>query len=101
MMGFDWRTVPHLARAGAYGYIPADDAITVLGDPESIAMPFTLRRVFWTYPAYAAFHSKHLTRFFYLSRYAKFMHDVMYTFRERDILPQHSPGGGDGSAHSE
>ncbi len=99
MMGFDWRTVSHLSQAGAYGYIPPEDAMTVIGNPESLAKPFALRRVFWTYPAYAAFHSRHLTRFFYLSRYAKIMHDVMYTFRKRDILPQHSTGGGNGSAH--
>jgi uncharacterized protein (DUF362 family) len=90
MMGFNWQKVPHLRQAGSYGYIPSDEDTNVLGDPEALRVAFSLRRVLWTYPAYAAFHSKYLTRFFYLSPYAKFMHDVMYMFRKRDILPQQS-----------
>ena len=85
MMGFDWRRVKHLRQAGDYGYVPEERALRVIGNPEALAHPFSLRRGFWTYPALAAFHSKHLTRFFYFSRYAKVMHDVMYAFRKRDI----------------
>jgi len=85
MMGFDWRTVPHLRQIGRYGLVPDERTMRVLGSPEALARPFHLRRGFWAYPALAAFHSKHLTRLFYLSRYAKAMHDVMYTFRRRDI----------------
>jgi len=87
MMGFDWRTVPHLRQAGRYGYVPEERAMNILGSPETLARPFHMRRGFWTYPALAAFHSKHLTHLFYVSRYAKVMHDVMYMFRKRDILP--------------
>jgi len=85
MMGFDWRTVPHLRQIGRYGLVPDERTMRVLGSPEALARSFHLRRGFWAYPALAAFHSKHLTRLFYLSRYAKAMHDVMYTFRKRDI----------------
>lgn len=97
MMGYDWRRVPHLRQAGAYGFVPADKDITIHGDPDALKMQFRLDRGFWTYPAFSAFHSKHLTQLFYLSRYAKFLHDVMYTFRKRDIPLDHAQHGGAGT----
>jgi uncharacterized protein (DUF362 family) len=87
MMGFEWKSVAHLQQAGRYGYVPDERSTKIVGNPETLARRFHLRRGFWTYPALAAFHSRRLTHLFYLSRYAKVMHDVMYTFRKRDILP--------------
>ncbi len=85
MMGFDWKNIPHLTTANQYGLIPAQEEIQVLGDPDLLRAKFYLKRDLWNYPALAAFHSKHLTQFFYLSKYADFLHDVMYTFRKRSI----------------
>jgi len=85
MMGFDWRKIGHLKIAEKYGYIPKREEIEVIGDIESLKRKFILKRNFWNYPALFAFKSKRLTHLFYLSKYAKFLHDIMYTFRKRPI----------------
>lgn len=85
MMGVDWRTVSHLRRAQAQGFLPDRKDIEIIGDPATLKREFRLRREFWNYPALAAFQSKNLTHLFYFSRWAKLLHDVMYTFRERPI----------------
>jgi len=85
MMGFDWRKVTHLRIAERYGFVPPRDEIEVIGDINALRKQFILRRSFWNYPALVAFHSKNLTQLTYLSKWAKLIHDVMYTFRERPI----------------
>lgn len=85
MMGVDWRSIRHFRTAHEMGYIPDRDDIHVIGRPESLRRQFRLRRTFWNYPALIAFHSKWLTDFVYLSRWAKLVHSIMYTFRKRPI----------------
>jgi len=85
MMGVDWRTVGHLKLAHQLGYIPGKNDVEIIGDNKSIAREFKLKRNFWNYPALAAFRSKKLTHLFYLSRWSKLLHDIMYTFRERPL----------------
>ena len=85
LMGFDWRTIPHLRIAERYGTIPPPMDIEIIGQVDPLRRKFHLKRQFWNYPALAAFGSKHLTQFFYFSKYAGLMHDVMYTFRKRPI----------------
>jgi len=85
MMGFDWRKIGHLKMAAKYGLIPRREDIRIIGDPNNLRRNFKLNRTFWNYPALAAFHSKKLTYLFYLSRWAKPLHDMMYTFRRRAI----------------
>lgn len=85
MMGFNWRKVSHLKMAEHYGYLPDKKDIEIIGDIESLKKKFTLKRDFWNYPALVAFHSNRLTNFFYLSRWAKILHDIMYMFRKRPI----------------
>lgn len=85
MMGFEWNNVGHLKIASKYGFIPERENIKVIGELESLKRKFVLKRDFWNYPALAAFHSQRLTNLFYFSRYAKSLHDIMYTFRKRPI----------------
>lgn len=85
MMGFDWKKIGHLKMAAKYGFIPKREDIKVIGDFESLKRKFVLKRNFWNYPALAAFHSKHLTHLFYFSKWAKLLHDIMYTFRKNPI----------------
>ncbi len=85
MMGFDWRKIGHLKIADRYGFMPRREEIEVLGDIGSLKKKFVLKRDFWNYPALAAFHSKKLTHLFYFSKWAKLLHDIMYTFRKRSI----------------
>jgi uncharacterized protein (DUF362 family) len=85
MMGFDWKKVGHLRMAEKYGFIPGRSDIKIIGDIEALKKKFRLKRDFWNYPALAAFHSKGLTQFVYLSKWAKLVHDVMYAFRKRPI----------------
>ena len=82
MMGFDYKEIDHLIIAEKYGYLPKRDHVRLIGDIESLKFKFSLHRSFWQYPALVAFKSKNLTHFFYLSRYAKLMHDIMYLFRK-------------------
>lgn len=85
MMGFDWRKIRHLNMAGKYGFVPNEEEIEITGDPKALGRKFVLRRIFWNYPALLAFHSRSLTELVYFSRWAKLLHDVMYTFRKRPI----------------
>jgi len=85
MMGFDWHRVGHLKMAEKYGYMPKREEIEIIGDIDGLKRKFTLKRNFWNYPDLAAFHSKRLTHFFYFSKWAKLLHDVMYTFRKKPI----------------
>jgi uncharacterized protein (DUF362 family) len=85
MMGFNWEKVGHLKSAARYGYMPKRDEINILGDVEALKKKFVLKRAFWNYPALIAFQSKKLTELVYLSRWAKLIHDIMYTFRKRPI----------------
>lgn len=87
MMGFDWKTVKHIQMASKYGFVPCRDDIEIIGNLKSLRRQFVMKRTFWHYPALAAFHSKSLTRLLYSSRYAKILHDIMYTFRKRPIDP--------------
>ena len=85
LMGFEWGSIPYLRIAAQYGLIPPKSEIEVIGRPDPLRRKFHLKRGFWHYPALAAFGSKNLTQFFYLSKYADVMHDIMYTFRKRPI----------------
>jgi uncharacterized protein (DUF362 family) len=85
MMGFNWRDIGHLREAANLGFIPDRKEIKTMGDLEPLKRDFSLKRNFWNYPALLAFNSKWLTHFFYFSRYAKFLHDVMYLFRKRPL----------------
>ncbi len=85
MMGFDWRKIGQLKMAAKYGFMPKREDIDVIGDIESLKRKFVLRRDLWNYPALAAFRSNKLTHLFYFSRWAKLLHDIMYTFRKRPI----------------
>ncbi|HEX9658089.1 MAG TPA: DUF362 domain-containing protein [Bacteroidota bacterium] len=85
MMGFDWKQVRHLKTSAKYGDMPNRETVQIIGDINLLKRKFTLRRSIWNYPALAGFQSKNLTQLFYFSRWAKFLHDVMYTFRERPI----------------
>jgi uncharacterized protein (DUF362 family) len=87
MMGFDWTRIGHLKMADAYGLIPKQAEIHVIGNADGLKRRFRLRRNFWNYPALAAFHSRELTHLFYFSSWAKLLHDIMYTFRRRPIDP--------------
>jgi uncharacterized protein (DUF362 family) len=87
LMGYDWRKISHLRIAGLYGSIPARSDIEIIGNVDPLRRKFFLKRQVWNYPALAAFGSKRLTQFFYFSKYADFLHDVMYTFRRRPIPP--------------
>jgi uncharacterized protein (DUF362 family) len=85
MMGFDWKKIGHLGAAFKYGFIPKREEIEVEGDLGSLIRKFTLRRSFWNYPALAAFRSSGLTHIVYFSKWAKPLHDIMYTLRKRPI----------------
>ena len=85
MMGIDWMKIGHLKVAEKYGYIPKKERIELIGDVKSLKTKFFLRRGFWQYPALVAFKSRYLTKFIYLSNYAKLIHDIMYLFRKRPI----------------
>jgi len=85
MMGFDWRRIPHLKKAGQYGLLPPGDAIEVIGNIDSLASKFVLRRNPWNYAALAAFRSRRLTHLFYFSKWAKGLHELMYLFRPRPM----------------
>jgi len=85
MMGFNWREIGHLREADNLSFIPGRKEIKIVGDLEPLKRNFSLKRNFWNYPALLAFNSKKLTHFFYFSKYAKFLHDVMYLFRKRSL----------------
>jgi uncharacterized protein (DUF362 family) len=85
MMGVDWQRIGHLKMAEKYGFMPGNDKIKIIGDPDSLRRKFTLKRNFWNYPALAAFHSRNLTHLFYFSMWSKLLHDVMYIFRKKPI----------------
>ena len=85
MMGFDWKKIIQLREAERNGFIPKREDIIVIGDIQSLKKKFRLNRTFWNYPPYLAFHSKKLTYLFYFSRFAKPLHDIMYTFRKRPL----------------
>ena len=86
MMGYNWRKIPHLKTAHKYGFVPEKSGIKVLGSIEDLKVKFHLRKNFWNYPALAAFHSHKLTHLFYLSKYSKLLHKIMYAFRKKPIL---------------
>ena len=85
MMGFNWENIGHLREADNLGFIPDRKEIKIMGDLEPLKRDFSLKRDFWNYPALFAFNSKQLTNFFYFSRYAKILHDIMYLFRKRPL----------------
>lgn len=85
MMGFNWHDIGHLKSADRLGYMPKREDIEVIGDINVLKRKFTLRRNFWNYPALIAFHSQKLTTLFYFSRWAKLLHDIMYSIRKRPI----------------
>jgi uncharacterized protein (DUF362 family) len=85
MMGFNWNEVGHMKAADRYGFMPKQEEIEVIGNIESLQRKFRLKRTFWNYPALVAFQSKNLSTLFYFSRWAKFLHDVMYSVRKRPI----------------
>jgi uncharacterized protein (DUF362 family) len=85
MMGFDWRKVGHLKMAEHYGFLPKPEDIKIIGNAAALKRKFTLKRDLWNYPALIAFKSSNLTTFFYFSKWAKILHDIMYTFRKRPI----------------
>jgi uncharacterized protein (DUF362 family) len=85
MMGFNWKSINHLKIADRYGLMPSREDIRIIGDIKTLRRKFTLKRNFWNYPALVAFHSKNLTNLVYFSRWAKLMHDVMYSVRKKPI----------------
>lgn len=85
MMGWDWMKVRHLKIASKYGFIPKKEEIEIIGNIDILKKKFVLKRNFWNYPALAAFRSKSLTNLFYFSRWAKLLHNIMYSFRKRPI----------------
>ena len=85
MMGFNWRKIGHIKKAYKRGFVPDKNDINIIGNPNSFKRKFRLKRSFWNYPALAAFHSKQLTHFVYISRWAKFIHDIMYLVRKRAV----------------
>lgn len=85
MMGFKWEQIGHLKAAAKFGYMPKREEIHVAGDIKSLKKKFVLKRALWNYPALIAFQSKKLTELVYLSKWAKLIHDIMYTFRKRPI----------------
>jgi hypothetical protein len=85
MMGFDWKRINHLKMAERQGYLPKIEEISIIGDIDKLKRKFTLKRTFWNYPALAAFYSRNLTHLVYFSRWARLLHDIMYTFRKRSI----------------
>jgi uncharacterized protein (DUF362 family) len=85
MMGMDWRKVKHLVEAQKQGLLPEISDVKLIGEIEPFNRQFVLKRTFWSYPALIAFGSKWLTQFVYLSRYSKVIHNIMYTFRPREI----------------
>ena len=85
MMGFDWRKIRHLKMAERHNLLPPREQIKLIGDIESLKRKFVLKRNLWNYPALAAFYSSKLTHLFYFSKWAKLLHDIMYTFRKRPI----------------
>jgi uncharacterized protein (DUF362 family) len=85
MMGFDWHHVGHLKAAERYGYMPKQEEIEIIGNIDALQRKFTLKRTFWNYPALIAFHSRNLSSLFYFSRWAKLLHDIMYSVRKRPI----------------
>jgi uncharacterized protein (DUF362 family) len=85
MMGLNWKNIGHLREAANLGFIPNPEEIKVIGDMEHLKKKFILKRNIWNYPALLAFNSKKLTHFFYFSKYAKILHDIMYLFRKRPL----------------
>jgi uncharacterized protein (DUF362 family) len=85
MMGFDWGNISHLRKAGEYGFIPKREDIDIAGDIELLKRKFVLKRDFWNYIAFIAFNSKKITHLVYFSRFAKLIHNIMYTFRKKQI----------------
>ncbi|MDD5014023.1 MAG: DUF362 domain-containing protein [Atribacterota bacterium] len=85
MMGLNWRDIGHLREATKLGFIPDQKAISVVGNLGSLKRDFSLKRNFWNYPALLAFNSKKLTHFFYFSKYAKILHDIIYLFHKRPL----------------
>ena len=85
MMGFHWKNIGHLKGVSALGLIPNKQDVKIIGNIKALKKDFSLKREFWNYPALLAFHSKQLTHFFYFSRFAKILHDIMYLFRKRPI----------------
>jgi uncharacterized protein (DUF362 family) len=90
MMGHEWTKIDHMRLAGEYGLMPSEEEVDIVGTPGALARRFTLHRSFWTFPALAAFHSKHLTQLFYLSKLADPLHRIMYTVRKRDISTEYN-----------
>jgi len=85
IMGLNWKNIGQLRKTVNLGFIPNPEEIKVIGNLESLKEKLILKRNFWNYPALLAFNSKQLTNFFYFSKYAKFLHDVMYLFRKRPL----------------
>jgi len=85
MMGFNWKKINHLKNAVQEGLSPDFAEIEIIGNLNSLQKKFRLKREIWAYPALFAFKSQKLTHLFYISKYAKLLHDIMYTFRKRPI----------------
>lgn len=85
MMGFNWQKIFYLKNAVKQGLAPQFDHIDIIGDMNLLKRQFKLQRDAWAYPALWAFRSKRLTHFFYISKYAKLLHDIMYMFRKKPI----------------
>jgi uncharacterized protein (DUF362 family) len=85
LMGIDWKKVGHLTKAREQGLVPDIRDIVIHGTSQHLKRKFKLKRTFWSYPALIAFQSSRLTYFAYLSRYSKILHDIMYSFRKREM----------------
>jgi uncharacterized protein (DUF362 family) len=85
LMGIDWKKISHLKKAKKQGLVPDIQDIVIHGTSDYLKRNFKLKRTFWSYPALIAFQSTILTYLVYLSRYSKIIHDIMYTFRKREM----------------
>jgi uncharacterized protein (DUF362 family) len=75
--------VPHLRFARAHGLIPELEQIELNAPIDEFLGPrFYLRRKWTDIPGYLAFHSNALAYVAYFSRFAGFLHWVLYLFRE-------------------
>ena len=84
LMGIDPLSLKYLAFYKENEEVPALEDIQFSQDYRGfIGTKFYLKRDFWDYPGYFAFRSSFLAYLAYHSPFARFLHSVMYLFREK------------------
>ncbi len=84
LIGIDPRTVRYLPMSVPGTAIPSPDRFLYNRDYRDFLGPkFHLKRDFWDYPGYFAFHSPILAYLAYRSPLAGILHKAMYLFREK------------------